>query len=45
MFKVKDLNLNLKGMAIGNGWVDPYIQYPQYATFAYENNLIDDTEY
>jgi len=36
------LGMNFKGIAIGNGWVDPYIQYPQYAEFAYENNLIDD---
>ncbi len=39
------LGLNFKGIAIGNGWVDPYIQYPQYAEFAYENNLVDTEEY
>ena len=22
---------NLKGIAIGNGWVDPYVQYEAYA--------------
>jgi len=36
----KDVNLNLKGIAIGNGLTDPYEQYPQYATFSYENGLI-----
>lgn len=39
------LGLNFKGIAIGNGWVDPYIQYPQYAEFAYENNLVDADQY
>jgi len=28
------------GIAIGNGWVDPYHQYPEYSNFAYENKLI-----
>jgi len=32
-------------MAIGNGLVDPYQQYPEYNTFAYENKLIGKTEY
>ena len=32
-------------MAIGNGLVDPYLQYPQYDTFAYENKLIGLGEY
>ena len=35
-----DVNLNLKGLAIGNGLTDPYAQYPAYATFSYENGLI-----
>ena len=39
------LGLNFKGIAIGNGWVDPYIQYPQYAEFAYENKLVTFAEY
>lgn len=34
---------NLKGIAIGNGWVDPYIQYKAYAQYAYANNLIGKT--
>lgn len=37
--------VNYKGSAIGNGWVDPVSQYPQYANFAYENKLIGNTEY
>lgn len=32
--------MNLKGIAIGNGLTDPYHQYPAYADFAYENDLI-----
>jgi len=31
----------LIGSAIGNGWVDPYDQYPEYVTFALENKLIN----
>lgn len=42
---VTNLGVNFKGIAIGNGWVDPYIQYPQYAEFAYENNLISVSQY
>lgn len=38
-----DLQLNLKGLAIGNGLVDPIMQYPQYSTFSYENGLIGHT--
>ena len=33
----KNPQINLVGLAIGNGWVDPYLQYPEYAHFAYEN--------
>jgi len=32
--------INLQGLAIGNGWVDPLIQYQSYGEFAYSNNLI-----
>jgi len=45
MFDSEDLGVNLKGIAIGNGLVDPYSQYPAYATFAYENDLIGSLEY
>tara|TARA_B110000285_G_scaffold214002_1_gene258912 strand:- start:90 stop:1397 length:1308 start_codon:yes stop_codon:yes gene_type:complete len=44
-FKNKEnLKANFKGMAIGNGLVDPYLQYPAYDTFAYENKLIGEVE-
>ena len=33
----------LKGIGIGNGWVDPYIQYRAYAQYAYQMHLINDT--
>jgi len=38
-------HINLKGIAIGNGWVDPRDQYAGYGPFAYQNNLIDATTY
>ena len=41
-FEATDVNLNLKGIAIGNGLTDPYAQYPAYATFSYENGLISE---
>ena len=33
--------IRLRGIAIGNGWIDPYLQYPDYVPFALENQLID----
>ena len=39
-FVETDLDLTLKGIAIGNGLTDPYEQYPAYAPFSYENDLI-----
>ena len=42
---VEELPINFKGVAIGNGWVDPYNQYPAYADFSYENGLISEDWY
>lgn len=39
------LTLNFKGMAIGNGLVDPYLQYGEYNKFALENNVISKLRY
>jgi len=41
----QDPKINLKALAIGNGWVDPAIQYGHYADFALANNLVKKTEY
>lgn len=37
LYMAEDPAINLKGMAIGNGLVNAYYQYPAYATFAYKN--------
>ncbi|KAL8501333.1 hypothetical protein ACS0TY_020758 [Phlomoides rotata] len=39
------LNINLKGLAIGNGLTNPSIQYKAYPDFALDNKLIDQSEY
>ena len=36
----KSKHLNLKGIAIGNGWYKPEIQLLSFATFGWENKLI-----
>ena len=38
-------DINIQGIAIGNGWVDPPNQYLSYPLFAYEYNLIDKEEF
>eukprot|EP01112_Ceratiomyxa_fruticulosa_P024067 TRINITY_DN954_c0_g1_i1.p1 TRINITY_DN954_c0_g1~~TRINITY_DN954_c0_g1_i1.p1 ORF type:complete len:446 (+),score=64.93 TRINITY_DN954_c0_g1_i1:218-1555(+) len=40
-----NMNINLKGASIGNGWTDPRIQYAAYASFAYANKLLSKTQY
>lgn len=40
--KKNNPDINLVASAIGNGWVDPIVQYPEYNTFSYENGLIGD---
>lgn len=30
----------LKGLLIGNGWIDPYNQYPAYVDFAYQEKIL-----
>lgn len=37
--------MNLKGIAIGNGYVDPFLQYPSYAAYAKSQKLIGETEF
>jgi carboxypeptidase C (cathepsin A) len=39
--KKGDVKINLMGVAIGNGWVDPTIQYGYYADYLYQANLLD----
>jgi len=37
-----DVLINLKGLAIGNGWVDPETQYGAYADLLVQKNLLDE---
>ena len=41
----KNSDINIQGIAIGNGWVEPLYQYPAYPLYAYENGLIDQEKY
>jgi len=36
--------INLKALAMGDGWVDPYYQTGSYAPYLYMNGLINDVE-
>eukprot|EP01083_Nonionella_stella_P275523 935755_1 len=40
-----DVYINLKGLAIGDGLVDPYNQYPGYPPYALDHNLVSRAEY
>ncbi|WP_316802050.1 S10 family peptidase [Pedobacter nototheniae] len=42
--KVLKPQINLKGIGIGDGWVDPYIQQSTYADYAYAHGLVGLTE-
>jgi len=37
------LPINMKGIAVGNGWVDPGIQAGSYAPYAYAHDLIGES--
>ncbi|KAI9491365.1 serine carboxypeptidase-domain-containing protein [Zychaea mexicana] len=37
-----DIKYNIKGVAIGNGWISPEHQYDAYYDFAVANNLLHD---
>jgi carboxypeptidase D len=37
-------NINLEGIALGNGWIDPANQYWSYITYAYNLGLIDSAQ-
>jgi cathepsin A (carboxypeptidase C) len=39
--KCKEAGANLIGSAIGNGWVNPNIQFMNYARYAYDHGIID----
>ncbi|EAR83464.2 serine carboxypeptidase family protein (macronuclear) [Tetrahymena thermophila SB210] len=38
-------NINLRGIAIGNGWVNPQYQEPAYADYAFAKGLITEEKY
>ncbi|KAG9015864.1 Cell death protease [Tulasnella sp. JGI-2019a] len=40
ILKTTQLPTPLKGLAIGNGWIDPRAQYPAYYDFAIESGLV-----
>lgn len=43
--KHKTEDINLVGFGIGDGLINAYYQYPAYATFAYQNNLVSQSTY
>lgn len=40
MLKTTIVKPSLKGLLIGNGWIDPYNQYPAYIDFARTTKLV-----
>eukprot|EP01083_Nonionella_stella_P291567 992039_1 len=40
-----DVYINLRGLAIGDGLVDPYNQYPGYPPYALDHNLVSKAAY
>lgn len=43
--KSTGFRINMKGLAIGNGLVNPGIQYGDYGKYAYDNKLITESQY
>merc|ERR1712228_890138 len=43
--KPGNIRINLQGLAIGDGLVDPYTQYPAYAPYANDHNLVSEAQY
>eukprot|EP00455_Lapot_gusevi_P010206 TRINITY_DN1459_c0_g1_i12.p1 TRINITY_DN1459_c0_g1~~TRINITY_DN1459_c0_g1_i12.p1 ORF type:complete len:304 (+),score=103.14 TRINITY_DN1459_c0_g1_i12:308-1219(+) len=39
------IHINLSGIAIGNGLVNPAVQYTKYAPYAHDHQLVNDKEY
>ena len=42
LVSMNNSDINLVSSAIGNGWVDPRTQYPEYNNFGLENGLISE---
>jgi cathepsin A (carboxypeptidase C) len=42
LFFNPDERIKIAGLAIGNGWVDPFYQYPSYPVFAQSQEMIKD---
>merc|ERR1719373_383837 len=40
-----EFHINMKGFAVGNGLTMPSIQYSQYSKYAYENQVITESQY
>ncbi|OLY84551.1 Pheromone-processing carboxypeptidase KEX1 [Smittium mucronatum] len=43
LYERKDLGINLQGVMIGNGWIDPRSMYTSYAPFASALDLVSQT--